>query len=146
MGKYRQVRNVPSHPGGFSREVPRGRFLVRQGVVFVWQYFACDVFQSFARSRSLERDLDTGFEHIDWFVSVDVWIERVVSNLVTWFVLSRLLIDAHYRLASIIFVGSGLDEAKNWPPAFGWMGDAYTIRNFWGCVYSFRTIAVRTKD
>lgn len=133
VGTPRQVRNVPSHPGIFaSGEIPRGRFLVRQGAVFVWQYLVCDAFQSYARSSSPELDISPRFEHVNWFVSVDVWIERFITNLVTWFVLSRLLIDAHYRLASIIFVGLGLDEAKNWPPAFGRMGDAHTIRNFWG--------------
>lgn len=135
----RQVKNVPPQPvyycyshscsrGGKS-VVPRGMFLKRQIAIFVWQLLACDALQSLARRRDGSR---AGFEHIDWFIPFDRWVGRALENLLTWFVVARLLIDAHYRLASVVFVGLGLDVPSNWPPAFGRMRDAYTIRTFWG--------------
>lgn len=137
----RQVKNVPPQPEYYSCScsrgrksvVPRGRFLTRQVVIFVWQFLACDVLQSLARQRGAVQDgRQAGFKHIDWFIPLDRWVERGLENLLTWFVVTRLLIDAHYRLASVVFVGSSLDVPSNWPPAFGRMRDAFTIRNFWG--------------
>ena len=69
-----------------------------------------------------------------WFngsLSVEQWIERLISNLVAGFVVSRILIDFHHRAFSIIVVGLGLDLPSNCPPLFGKAGDADTMRGFW---------------
>jgi hypothetical protein len=142
-----QVKNVPLWPvyyktrgagakGQGAIATSRGRFLRRQLAIFVWQYLALDVLQSAARQKALDA-LEagggrSGFTHIDWSISPEKWIERGIQNLIIWFVVSRLVIDSHYRIVSIILVGVGLDVPDNCPPAFGRMADAYTIRKFWG--------------
>lgn len=133
----RQVKTVPPHPKYYTcrgDDIPRPRFLLRQSAIAIWQYLVCDIFQALARQRALEQDLQAGFSHIEWVLPVEAWIERVLTNLVTGIVISRILIDAHYRIMSIVFVGLGLDSPSNWPPAFGRMADGYTIRNFYGRV------------
>jgi hypothetical protein len=154
MGTPREIKNVPGHPqyyttgtsrrgdkdkrsSGDAISIPRGKFLIRQIAIFTWQYLALDVLQTVARQQAFEgggggSSGSSGFTHIDWFVSPEKWIERGLTNLITWFVTSRILIDANYRFVSILFVGAGLDSPQNWPPAFGRMKDVYTIRKFWG--------------
>lgn len=136
----RQVKTVPAHPKYYTcrgDDIPRARFLLRQSAIAIWQYLVCDIFQHLARQRALEQDPQAGFSHIEWVLPVEAWIERVITNLVTGIVLSRILIDAHYRIMSIVFVGLGLDSPSNWPPAFGRMADSYTIRDFYGRVPIF---------
>ncbi|CEJ57804.1 hypothetical protein PMG11_06483 [Penicillium brasilianum] len=140
----REVKNIPAHPGyyasrqtakdGASDPIPRGQFLTRQISIFIWQYLVLDILQTVAREQAL-RDGGGGFRgftRIDWFISPEEWLQRGLTNLITWFVATRILIDANYRFASIIFVGLGWDGPENWPPAFGRMKDVYTVRKFWG--------------
>jgi hypothetical protein len=151
VGTPREIKNVPGHPGYYNTSVktkrgdkdkgdaiatpiPRSKFLIRQIAIFTWQYLALDVLQTVARQQAFEGGGGgtSGFTRIDWFVSPEKWIERGLANLVTWFVTSRILIDANYRFVSILFVGLGSDTPEKWPPAFGRMKDVYTIRKFWG--------------
>lgn len=131
-----QVKNVPSHPEYFTRQglhiLPRGRFLLRQSLIFAWQYLALDIFHALRVQQFAEQGPNSGFTDLQWAVPLEQWIERVVSNLITWFILSRLILDSHYRFVSIVCVGLGLHAPADWPPAFGRMADAYTLRNFWG--------------
>jgi hypothetical protein len=45
------------------------------------------------------------------------------------------LFKINYLCASIITVAIGMYEPKDWPPVFGQLKDAYTVRQFWGTVY-----------
>lgn len=136
----RQIKNVPAYPSYYAtrlREgaIPRGAFLRRQILIFIWQYLALDLLQTAARLRASPQNgatSDITFTHLEYRVPVEKWIERVLTNLINWFVLSRIIIDANYRFMSIMFVGFGGDSPNNWPPLFGRMADAYTVRNFWG--------------
>lgn len=153
VGTPRVIKNVPEHPGYYNTSaklkrgdkdkgsnskataIPKSKFLIRQIAIFTWQYLALDVLQTVARQQAFEGGgggSASGFTRIDWFVSPEKWLERGLTNLITWFVTSRIVIDVNYRFVSIVFVGAGLDTPENWPPAFGRMRDVYTIRNFWG--------------
>lgn len=136
----RQIKNVPAYPSYYStrlREgaIPRGAFLRRQILIFIWQYLALDLLQTAARLQASPQTgatSDITFTHVDYHVPLEKWIERMLKNLINWFLLSRIIIDANYRFLSIMFVGFGGDSPDNWPPLFGRMADAYTVRNFWG--------------
>ncbi|KAJ5355002.1 uncharacterized protein N7496_012214 [Penicillium cataractarum] len=157
VGTPREVKNVPAHPGYYASRrsgtgtkdgdgkdgdrkdgaitVSRGTFLTRQFTIFIWQYLVLDIMQAAARQQAFERaggGVSGGFTHINWFISAEKWVERGLTNLITWFVMTRILIDSNYRLVSIIFVGLGWDGPEKWPPAFGRMRDVYTVRKFWG--------------
>ncbi|KAJ5566070.1 hypothetical protein N7535_007708 [Penicillium sp. DV-2018c] len=132
-----QVKNVSSHPGYYARRgmrVPaRSRFLLRQLAIAAWQYLVLDIVQTMSVQKSMERDLQkTGSPGIEWMLPVGQWGERIITHLSIWFMVNRLITDLAYRVLSIFFVGTGLDLPSDWPPAFGCMTEAFTLRNFWG--------------
>ncbi|KAH8688003.1 membrane bound O-acyl transferase family-domain-containing protein [Tricladium varicosporioides] len=43
-----------------------------------------------------------------------------------------LLLSALHDLCAIFFVATGIDGPDEWPPFFGNITDAFTIRNYWG--------------
>ncbi|CAI7593687.1 unnamed protein product [Penicillium palitans] len=112
---------------------PRGRFLVRQTAIVVWQYLALDVFATLALQQALEQEKIGTLPPVpQWDISTEQWIERIISNIMAGFVVSRILIDFHHRVCSIILVGLGLDSPENCPPLYGRALDADTVRGFWG--------------
>jgi hypothetical protein len=132
-----QVKNVPSHPRYYIRrglQVPsRGRFLVRQLSIAIWQYLVLDIVQYISLQQALERDsTDSVSIQIDWVVPVGQWAERIATHLSIWFLVNRLISDLAYRTLSIIFVGIVQDSPSDWPPAFGSMTGLITLRDFWG--------------
>ncbi|KZN87012.1 hypothetical protein EN45_055670 [Penicillium chrysogenum] len=131
-----QVKNVPSHPRYYLRRgmrVPtRGRFLLRQLAIVAWQCLVLDIVQTVSLQQAAERSLqEPASLEIEWIVPVGQWAERIVTHLSIWFVVNRLISDLAYRVLSIFFVGIGSDSPADWPPAFGRMADAFTLRNFW---------------
>lgn len=129
-----QIKNLPPQPRYYerwdSKEPPRGRFLIRQMVIVAWQYLALDVFATLALQQALEQT-GTLPPVPQMNIPVEQWIERIISNLVAGFVVSRILIDFHHRTFSVILVGLGLDSPATCPPLFGRALDADTVRGFW---------------
>ena len=57
-----------------------------------------------------------------------LWRSTVLAHVVTTYAgLARL-----YTICSIVSVGVGLTLPGDWPPLFGYLGDAYTVRRSWG--------------
>ncbi|KAJ5727630.1 hypothetical protein N7493_005450 [Penicillium malachiteum] len=132
-----QVKNTPPHPAYYTRrnfkEPPRSRFVIRQLAIAAWQYLALDVFSALALQQALEqREKDPLPPTVQWDLSTEQWIERIISNLVAGFIVSRMLIDFYHRAFSVIIVGTGLDSPGNCPPLFGRAADAGSLRGFWG--------------
>lgn len=132
-----QVKNVPSHPKYYMRrgmQVPtRGRFLLRQLAIVVWQCLVLDLVQTVSLQKARERDMhEPASLQVEWIVPMGQWVERIATHLSIWFVVNRLISDLAYRVLSIFFVGIGLDSPADWPPAFGSMADVFTLRKFWG--------------
>ncbi|KAJ5561835.1 hypothetical protein N7535_003702 [Penicillium sp. DV-2018c] len=132
-----QIKNAPSQPAYYARRnmrtPPRGRFLIRQMAIAAWQYMALDVFATLALQQALEQEQKGNLPPLPrWDISTEQWIERIISNIMAGFVVSRMLIDFHHRAFSIILVGLGLDSPANCPPLFGRALDADTVRGFWG--------------
>ncbi|KAJ6087134.1 hypothetical protein N7467_006048 [Penicillium canescens] len=132
-----QVKNVPSHPQYYTRRgmaVPRrGRFLLRQFAFAAWQYLVLDIVQTIAQQQAMGNNPQEPVSSaIEWTVPADQWVERIGTHLSIWFIVNRLIGDLAYRFLSIIFVGIGFDSPSDWPPAWGRMGDAFTLRDFWG--------------
>lgn len=132
-----KIKNAPPQPAYYKRRnmtaPPRGRFLVRQTAIVVWQYLALDVFATLALQQALEQEKIGTLPPVpQWDISTEQWIERIISNIMAGFVVSRILIDFHHRVFSIILVGLGLDSPENCPPLYGRALDADTVRGFWG--------------
>lgn len=131
-----QINNTPPQPTYYERKkmaVPtRKRFLIRQFSIASWQYLALDMFSTLALRQAMEQEkFGTLPSTVHWNISIEQLIERIVSNLMAGFVVSRILIDFHHRVFSVIAVGIGLDSTSDWPPLFGKATDTYSLRGFW---------------
>jgi hypothetical protein len=57
-----------------------------------------------------------------------LWRVTVLAQVITTYVsMARV-----YTIYSIVSVGLGLTVPGDWPPLFGYLGDAYTVRRSWG--------------
>ncbi|KAJ5200719.1 hypothetical protein N7491_008475 [Penicillium cf. griseofulvum] len=132
----RQVKNVPSFPEYYTKRangIPRGRFLVRETAIAVWQFLALDTLAVLALRQAMnDQDEESSVSsRSQSSIPGRKWTEQFIQTLIAWFVVSRILISFYYRVASIVFVSLG-DSPSNSPPIIGRMSDMYTLRNFWG--------------
>ncbi|KAJ5832818.1 hypothetical protein N7474_001129 [Penicillium riverlandense] len=138
VGTPRQVKGIPSYPAYYRYTkkagitlVPRCAFLLRQLAILTWQYAVCDIIQFVGRQRA-SGPTAVVFTEPEWNVPLGEWIERCIMHSISWFLISRVFIDSRYRLVSIVTVGLGMNSPLDWPPLFGRIADAYTLRQFWG--------------
>ncbi|KAJ9485366.1 hypothetical protein VN97_g7982 [Penicillium thymicola] len=133
----RQVKNVPSFPAYYNKRdpkvIPRGRFLVRETAIAIWQFLVLDIFSVLASRQAMnDQDEESSVSSgLQWDIRGRHLIAQTIQILIAWLVVSRILISFYYRVASIIFVSLG-DSPSNSPPVIGRMADIYTLRNFWG--------------
>ncbi|CAI7587750.1 unnamed protein product [Penicillium viridicatum] len=133
----RQVKNVPPFPAYYDKRdpkvIPRGRFLVRETAIAIWQFLVLDIVSVLASRQAMnDQDEESSVSSgLQWDIPGRELIAPAIQALITWLVVSRILISFYYRVASIIFVSLG-DSPSNSPPVMGRMADIYTLRNFWG--------------
>ncbi|KGO76359.1 hypothetical protein PITC_017990 [Penicillium italicum] len=139
VNTLRQVKNVPPFPAYYTKRDPkvisRGRFLVRETAIAIWQFLVLDMNSALASTQAMsDQDEDLSISSgPQWDIPGREWIAQVIQTFTTWFIVSRILLSFYYRVASIIFVSLG-DSPLNSPPLIGRMADVYTLRNFWGLV------------
>ncbi|OQE22657.1 hypothetical protein PENFLA_c012G03048 [Penicillium flavigenum] len=101
----RQVKNVPPFPEYYTKRdpkvIPRGRFLVRETAIAVWQFLALDVFSVLALMQAMNEQDEVSSDQ--WNIPGRALIEQAIQSLVAWFVVSRILLSFYYRVASIVF-------------------------------------------
>ncbi|KAJ9254579.1 hypothetical protein DTO195F2_6564 [Paecilomyces variotii] len=138
IGTSWQVKGTPSHPAFYEpnrRSPDRGVYVLRQMVILIWQYLLLDAVTVPLKRMSVEdrvREMGPGTEWLFWNASPEQWTRKFKTGVIGWFVIARLIIDSNHRLFSIVAVGLGGSSPELWPPFFGSMWDAYTIRGFWG--------------
>ncbi|KAK2810596.1 hypothetical protein FQN50_002853 [Emmonsiellopsis sp. PD_5] len=113
----------------------RFSFLLRQSAIFIWQYLLMDLIMAAGSKQSPEEMHELygpGTEYLFFSATREQFIARIASSVMGWMVVSRLTIDGAHRAFSIVAVGLGISEPRDWAPLFGSMLDAYTIRNYWG--------------
>lgn len=137
VGTPWQVKNVPSYPAYYSRrgmKVPlRTPFLARQLVVLLWQYLFLDVVNTAMllnppTQSNLRQTAQAGMLGTDW----NTIASKTISNSLGWLFVARVQIDFYNRLATSVLVFLGVYTPSSFRPFFGRLGDAYTLRNFWG--------------
>ena len=64
-------------------------------------------------------------------VSPEALLFRIASTIGFWFC-ARLVNQVRVDIAALATVALGLFDTESWPPLFGSVGDAYTLRRFWG--------------
>ncbi|KAE8330374.1 membrane bound O-acyl transferase family-domain-containing protein [Aspergillus sergii] len=133
IGTRWEPKNLPALAPCFrSSDSPRPLFLLRNTVIFLWKYLVLDVIVTLFGSEKSHGY--RYYQHDLHFIlnpfSTD-WITRVAASLLMWPIMLRLTLDIQYTAISLILVGTGVCETGNWPPFFGSISDAYTIRKFW---------------
>jgi hypothetical protein len=131
------------HLGGFPqfyfqhgerREPTRSWFIIRQSLIAAWQYLLLDfVYNSSLNTpkEDTQRLFGHGTEYIYLNATAEQWMGRVIVGIIAWAIPGRVSIDFPYRVLSIISVLFGFASPQQWPPLFGSISDAYTIRGFW---------------
>lgn len=127
-----QLKQIPPQPPSLTQtregRISRTQYIKRQLCVLLWQCLLLDFMYCLGtRQASAPKAKMTAAAG----PNQPSWGHRISMSLIAWFIIARAIIDSTYRLASLIAVAAG-DWPESWPPFFGSMWDAYTLRNFWG--------------
>lgn len=117
-----------------SRKPTRAWFIIRQLTIVAWQYLLLDFIYTSSMKTSPEdtqRIFGHGVEYIYLEATAEQWMGRFIVGVIAWAIPGRVTIDFTYRILSIVAVLSGFSSPEQWPPLFGSVWDAYTIRGFW---------------
>lgn len=133
------VKNIPPHSRSDPNYIPSATQFVLRTLPMVLVSFNLLVLVGYA-PRSGDNTVTFSPEKVPLLlrfasVSRQELLTRVGSVLGYWTVQYFLHIAVH-GLAGMLFVGSGISNANAWPPIFGSVRDAYSIRRFWGYVAS----------
>ncbi|KAF3087274.1 hypothetical protein TWF569_008951 [Orbilia oligospora] len=135
-----QIKNVPAFDSKRPGWVPsRRRFLATSTAWFLVLYLAQDFFYSQEITKEDEvKFLGINRENLFWrhpqdgSITGDEMGYRIAVTSLMWSILIPLSVNLQYTFLSILAVGTGVSEPKNWPPPFGSPKDSYTLRLFWG--------------
>lgn len=132
-----QIGNVPPFPSYFRDTAHPGRlsFLWRTAVIFIWQYLVLDLVDAIMAAQPPEETqaaYGNGQEYVLFNATKKQLATRLMTSVAGSFFIGRLIMDFIYRAMTLAAVSTGISEPADWPPFFGRMRDAYTIRYFWG--------------
>ena len=138
VGTPYQVKGIPP----FSTEDPsyvpsRLEFLRGKLLGMLLCYLVLDLAQSTAQP-----DLNAVLYSPDKIplLTSSISIEKLITRIFSTFGFAAImysLIWSYMALLGVIAVGSGLSEPRYWPPVFGPVKEAYSLRRFWGYVVPF---------
>lgn len=128
-----QVKNVPAFSTKDRAYVPsRGRFLLRSFVLAVFWLAIRDasVPQPVAPYHAIAPNKERLLSRI-WEVTPEELFLRFVIVVFLFFeTMAQLALTAH--VLSFVTVALGVHEPADWPPMFDSLGEAYSVRQFWG--------------
>ena len=136
IGTPDEVKNVPPFSTIDPHYVPsRTRFLLQKAVIFL----ACYTILDLATSGPPQPDanaINFSARKVPFFsristVSSEELVIRLATTLGLWVSL-YCVIQAGTSLYAFTSVILHINEPKNWPPAFGSLKEAYSVRQFWG--------------
>ncbi|SPN99924.1 uncharacterized protein DNG_02776 [Cephalotrichum gorgonifer] len=132
-----QIGNVPAFPSYFRDTADPGRlsFLFRTAIIFAWQYLVLDFVDTAMAAQSPQEQqaaYGEGQEYILFDATREQLVTRLTTSVASSFFIGRIIMDFIYRAMALVAVGTGISQPLDWPPFFGRMRDAYTIRYFWG--------------
>jgi len=127
-----QVRGIPPFSSYYELRPPaRGPFMLRQAVITLWECLCLDLVFSQFRAWTNQRAFPASPAELGpWDLAPGPWATSGVSMLVIALI-GRLGFDISYRLVSVVYAGTGV-STENFPPLFGSIWDAYSLRNLWG--------------
>lgn len=139
-----QVKNVPRWSGGEPQQVPpRGSFLPRTALIVLLNYLAVDVSSLGAqpeRNAYLFSDQKVALFRRWNSIGPEEMVVRVLASFMLWLNIYCIFRIFH-GLIVLLAVGSGSSKVQDWPPPFGPLSEAYSVRRFWGYVgLQFRSL------
>lgn len=135
IGSPYQARNVPPYSASDPSYVPTRRiFLLRRGLVFLACYLITDILVQ--GNQPDQNPVVFAETHVPFFtrlhdVSANEILTRITTTIGFWFG-AYCSIQAYYSAMAFIAVASGFSSPAERRPFFGSLGNAYTIRGFWG--------------
>nr|ANO39641.1 3-acetyltrichothecene 4-O-acetyltransferase [Fusarium culmorum] len=139
IGTPWQAKHLCDHPRFYQhdkgREPTRAWFILRQSLIVAWQYLLLDIVYTTTMSTPKEdtqRLFAEGTEYMYLDANAEQWTVRFITGVIAWAIPGRVSIDLPGRVLSIFSVLLGFTTPQQWPPVFGSILDAYTIRGFWG--------------
>jgi len=128
IGTEWEAKNTPA---GSPSKQKRAEFLMRRSAVTLLAYLTVDLLTSgppldlnlvASDKQHLMRPSETASEDIAFRLigTISFWISTALWNLIM------------FNTVAIISVSTGLGRPEDYPPLYGPIRDAYTIRGFWG--------------
>jgi hypothetical protein len=133
IGTPRQVKHMPQWSKTDPEYAPsRGMFLLQRGSTVLGTYLVLDFLNSqpapdLAPFSAIKAGQFSGLSG----QNIEDLLTRMISTAVFWTSL-RLTIALIYNSFSLLLVALMIDSPKDWPPYFGSILSAYSIRQFWG--------------
>lgn len=132
-----QVKNVPRWSQDEPQQVPsRGSFLRRTALIVLLNYLAVDL--SSLGAQPERNVLLFSNQKVALFrrwnsLGAEELVVRVLASFMLWLNIYCIFRIFH-GLIVLLAVGSGVSKVRDWPPPFGPLSEAYSVRRFWGYV------------
>ncbi|KAJ6036584.1 hypothetical protein N7540_000863 [Penicillium herquei] len=134
LGTSEQVKNVPQFSNTDPKHIPpRSAFLRRTARIAILSYLGLDLLSSMSDPEVGNRFLVPSkvpiFRRL-WEVTLEEVMVRFFSTIAmgTGLVCSQ---GGIYSMFAFISVLSGMSDPSEWPPFYGSLSDAYSLRRLW---------------
>ncbi|KAF9483112.1 hypothetical protein BDN70DRAFT_874161 [Pholiota conissans] len=107
-------------------ETSRTRFIISKLLSAAYYFIYFDILSIIIRTNPCFGTGGPSFTEFGWIWRTTIWLHPCL--VYAW-------LSMTYDLASIVGVGLGIWEPRDWPRLFGDVRDAYTIRKCWGRVW-----------
>lgn len=134
IGTPWQSKRLNKFPRFFRERPTRTWYVLRQSLIVAWQYLFLDIVYATSLYRphhDTERFFGHGKEFLYLSATPEQWAARVSVSIFSWLGPGRVTIDMAHRGVSVFSVLLGITQPEDWPPLFGNIWDAYTIRGCW---------------
>lgn len=143
IGTSHEVRNIKH---GSESSESRARFLLHTLAIIAAKYLVLDMMTFQPPSpEDTDRMFGEGKEYLLFRPDglPPPKMQDILTNLgvtlLGWGPIGSWFIEVHYRILSVASVGLGISQPHQWPPLFGSITEAHTLRRFWAWVLPILT-------
>ena len=133
VGRAWAVKNIPLFSSTKPGYIPkRSSFLVRRSVSTLVSFLVFDILSNLPPPdpKMFDRAIIPFFRRLGHVTMPELGL-KLASTVVFW-VSTFCIVNVIHGVLGLLFVGIGVSEAKRWPPVFGDVGEAWSVRRFWG--------------
>ena len=134
VGTLFEIKGIPPFSQKNPSYVPsKGKFLAQKTILLLSCYLTLD-FLTFA-SQPEQNPVLFQQIRISWRDPQNLLFEQLIVRSTTtlgFWISLYCIIQAYMGILAFVGVALGLSDVKSWPPGFGPVSEAYTVRRFWG--------------